>query len=143
LKNFVFWDVVLCRYWVNRRFGGMYRLHLQGIRTREREIRVSKWLQTELSRKQSAIYEQGEWEGRPHGKSTERRGVGSMVKVSKRVAEGSTQRHTSEHDILHSHRRENLKSYDIILFCVALVTCKFRYPVFWDMTSLSVFAWRD
>jgi hypothetical protein len=32
MKNAVFWDVTLCRYFVNRRFGGTYRLHLQGIR---------------------------------------------------------------------------------------------------------------
>jgi hypothetical protein len=32
MKNSVFWDVAPCRYFVNRRFGGMYRLHLQGIR---------------------------------------------------------------------------------------------------------------
>jgi hypothetical protein len=30
IKNTVFWDVVPCRYFVNRRFGGTYRLHLQG-----------------------------------------------------------------------------------------------------------------
>jgi hypothetical protein len=27
-KNAVFWDVAPCRYCINRRFGGMYRLHL-------------------------------------------------------------------------------------------------------------------
>jgi hypothetical protein len=32
LKNAVFWDVAPCRYFVNRRFGGTGRLHLQGIR---------------------------------------------------------------------------------------------------------------
>jgi hypothetical protein len=32
MKNAVFWDVALCRYFVNRRFGGTYRPHLQGIR---------------------------------------------------------------------------------------------------------------
>jgi hypothetical protein len=32
LKNVVFWDVAPCRYRVNRRFGGTYHLHLQGIR---------------------------------------------------------------------------------------------------------------
>jgi hypothetical protein len=32
MKNAVFWDVALCRYFVNRRFGGTYRLHLQSIR---------------------------------------------------------------------------------------------------------------
>jgi hypothetical protein len=32
MKNAVCWDVGPCRYFVNRRFGGIYRLHLQGIR---------------------------------------------------------------------------------------------------------------
>jgi hypothetical protein len=32
VKNAVFWDVAPCRYFVNRRFGGTYRLHLEGIR---------------------------------------------------------------------------------------------------------------
>jgi hypothetical protein len=32
MKNAVFWDVALCRYFVSRRFGGTYLLHLQGIR---------------------------------------------------------------------------------------------------------------
>jgi hypothetical protein len=27
IKNVVFWDVALCRSWVNQRFGGTYRLH--------------------------------------------------------------------------------------------------------------------
>jgi hypothetical protein len=30
MKNAVIWDVTLCRFCVNRRFGGTYRLHLQG-----------------------------------------------------------------------------------------------------------------
>jgi hypothetical protein len=32
MKNAVLWDVAPCRYFVSRRFGGTYRLHLQGIR---------------------------------------------------------------------------------------------------------------
>jgi hypothetical protein len=36
-KNVVFWDVSLCRSWVNRHFGGTYRLHIQGRKIRERE----------------------------------------------------------------------------------------------------------
>jgi hypothetical protein len=32
LKKAVFWDVAPCRYGVDRRFGGTYRLHLQGRR---------------------------------------------------------------------------------------------------------------
>jgi hypothetical protein len=30
MKKAVFWDVTPCRSGVNRRFGGKYRLHLQG-----------------------------------------------------------------------------------------------------------------
>jgi hypothetical protein len=30
MKNAVFWDVAPCRSCVNRRFGGTYRVHLQG-----------------------------------------------------------------------------------------------------------------
>jgi hypothetical protein len=32
MKKTVLWDVAPCRYGVNRRFGGTYRLHLQGRR---------------------------------------------------------------------------------------------------------------
>jgi hypothetical protein len=32
MKNAVFWDVAPCRYFINRRFGGTYHLHLQAIR---------------------------------------------------------------------------------------------------------------
>jgi hypothetical protein len=32
MKKAVFWDVARCRNGVNRRFGGTYRLHLQGRR---------------------------------------------------------------------------------------------------------------
>jgi hypothetical protein len=40
MKNAVFWDVAPCRCYFNRRFGGTYRLHLQGIRNpRERNQR--------------------------------------------------------------------------------------------------------
>jgi hypothetical protein len=44
-KNAVFWDVAPCRSCVNRRFGGTYRLHLQGRKIRERGTSVSRWLQ--------------------------------------------------------------------------------------------------
>jgi hypothetical protein len=42
MKNAVFWDVALCRSGVNRRFGGMYRLHLQDRKIRERGTSVSR-----------------------------------------------------------------------------------------------------
>jgi hypothetical protein len=45
MKNAVFWDVAPCSSFVNRRFGGMYRLHLPGREIRERGTSVSRWLQ--------------------------------------------------------------------------------------------------
>jgi hypothetical protein len=44
MKNAVFWDVALCRFCVNRRFGGMYHLHLQGRKIREQGTSMSGWL---------------------------------------------------------------------------------------------------
>jgi hypothetical protein len=46
-KNVVFWDMVLCRSHVNRRFGATYRLHLQVRKILKRGTSVSRWLQTE------------------------------------------------------------------------------------------------
>jgi hypothetical protein len=45
VKNAVFWDVAPCRSCVNRRFGGTYRLHLQGRKIRKLGTSVSRWLQ--------------------------------------------------------------------------------------------------
>jgi hypothetical protein len=45
-KNVVFWDVALFRSCVNRRFGGKYRLHLQGRKIYVRWTSVGRWLQT-------------------------------------------------------------------------------------------------
>jgi hypothetical protein len=45
MKNAVFWDVAPCRSCVNRRFGGTYRLHLQGRKIRERGTSLSRWRQ--------------------------------------------------------------------------------------------------
>jgi hypothetical protein len=41
IKNAVFWDMAPCRSCVNRRFGGTYRLHLQGRKVRERGTSVT------------------------------------------------------------------------------------------------------
>jgi hypothetical protein len=79
MKNVIFWDVELCRSCVNRRFGRTYRLHLQGRKIHEWGSRVSRWLQTEPPVGNNQLYKNGE---RGHmGKSIERRGVGSVVKV--------------------------------------------------------------
>jgi hypothetical protein len=42
MKNAVFWDVAPCRACMNRRFGGTYCLHLQGIKIRERGSSVTR-----------------------------------------------------------------------------------------------------
>jgi hypothetical protein len=44
----VFWNVVPHKSCVNRRFGGTYRLHLQGRKIREGGTRVRGGQQTEL-----------------------------------------------------------------------------------------------
>jgi hypothetical protein len=44
IKNTVFWHVAPCSFCVNRRFGGMYRLHFQGRKIRERGTSVNRWL---------------------------------------------------------------------------------------------------
>jgi hypothetical protein len=45
MKNSVSWDVTPCRFCVNRRFGGTYRLYLHGRKIRERGTSVSRWQQ--------------------------------------------------------------------------------------------------
>jgi hypothetical protein len=47
MKNAVVWDVVPCRYCVNRRFGGIYHIHFQNRKILEEGTSVSRWLQTE------------------------------------------------------------------------------------------------
>jgi hypothetical protein len=64
MKNVVFWDVAPCTSGVNRRFGGNYRLHLQGRKIRKRGTSVSRWLQTECQSKTTSyirIERLGEW----------------------------------------------------------------------------------
>jgi hypothetical protein len=65
MKNAVFWDVAPRRSCVNRRFGGTYRLHLQGRKIRVRGTSVSRWQQTEPPVENTQIYQnrgrEGEW----------------------------------------------------------------------------------
>jgi hypothetical protein len=65
MKNAVFWDVAPCRSCrLNRRFGGTYRLHLQGRKICERRTSVSRWLQTSYqSKTPSYIWAGGEGDG--------------------------------------------------------------------------------
>jgi hypothetical protein len=56
MKNAIFWDMAPCSSCVNRRFGGTYRLHLQGRKIRERGTRVSRWLQSEQRVEYTHLY---------------------------------------------------------------------------------------
>jgi hypothetical protein len=56
MKNAVFWDVTPCRSCVNRRFGGTYRLHLQGRKIRERGTSVIRWLRTAIPSSETAVH---------------------------------------------------------------------------------------
>jgi hypothetical protein len=44
MKNAVFWNVAPWRSCVNQRFGGTYRLHLQGRKIRKQGTSMSRWL---------------------------------------------------------------------------------------------------
>jgi hypothetical protein len=64
MKNAVFWDVAPCSPFVNRRFGGTYRLHLQGRKICERGTSMNRWLQTERQSKTTSYIRtgrEGEW----------------------------------------------------------------------------------
>jgi hypothetical protein len=89
MKKAVFWDVAPCRSCVNRRFGGTYRLHLQG--------RCLTSL-TDASRADFLIF--------PSTLKMETIRSSNTLDYTR-----STRRHIPEDDILHSHRLENLKSY--------------------------------
>jgi hypothetical protein len=100
LKNAVFWDVAPLRYFVNRRLGGTYRIHFQGIRNpqamnqREQVGVVYSYLLTLVHR--SWIYYALKMEAIRSSET-------SINKIF-------TRRHIPEDGILHSHDRENLKS---------------------------------
>jgi hypothetical protein len=94
MKNAVFGDVVPCRSCVNSRFGGRYRLHLQGTKIRERGISASRWLQTEPPVENIQLYKNREGEWATWEISREERG-----RVSR-----STRRHIPEDGILHRLR---------------------------------------
>jgi hypothetical protein len=59
----------------------MYRLHLQCRRIRERGTSVSRWLQTEPPVGNNQLYKNRERRRVAHREKTERRGVGTVVKV--------------------------------------------------------------
>jgi hypothetical protein len=65
MTSAVLWDVAPHRSCVNRRFGGTYRLHLQGRKIRERGTSMRGGCQTELPVENTQLYKNrgkgGEW----------------------------------------------------------------------------------
>jgi hypothetical protein len=92
LKSIIFWDITPCSpLKVNRRFRGMYRLHLQGQGiSQARNQHKSRWQAAYSSTlKMEAIYS-------------------SEMSVD---FQQNTRRYIPEHNTLHNHHCENLKSY--------------------------------
>jgi hypothetical protein len=85
---------------VNRLFGGMSRLHLQGRKIRERGIISSRWNQTHISSLLADFYTLK---------------MEAIHSSESSVHTRSTRRHIPEDGILHSHRCGNLKSYIVRL----------------------------
>jgi hypothetical protein len=100
MKHVVFWDVALCRSWVNRRFGGWYRLHLQSRKIRERGTSVSRWLQTAIPAHAGSSLADF---------STLKKEA--ILSSETSVGTRSTQHHIPEDCILDSRLCENLKSW--------------------------------
>jgi hypothetical protein len=67
LKEAVFWDVAPCRYCVIRRFGGTYRLHLQGRRDSEsrcKQTNVGNKLSYMRAERKGQVYMGNQWSGK-------------------------------------------------------------------------------
>jgi hypothetical protein len=97
MKNTVFWDVAPCRYFVNRRFGGTYRLHLQS--TVQSTVYSSDSVYSYLL---TLVYRS--WISYTMKMEAIRSSETSVNKIS-------TRRHNPEDGILCSDRREKLKSH--------------------------------
>jgi hypothetical protein len=100
-KNAVFLDVAACTSCVNRRFGGTYRLHLQGSKIRERRTGVTELILQAPAHAGSSLADFCTLK------------MEAIRSSETSVYTRSTRRHIQQNGILHSHHRENLKSYKI------------------------------
>jgi hypothetical protein len=91
LMIIIFWEMTPCGSHKNRRFGGSYRLHIQGERVRAGTERNGKLLYRRRLEEYEAI------------RSSE---TSVLIRA--------TRRHLPEADNHHSHRRGNLKSYTTV-----------------------------
>jgi hypothetical protein len=100
LKNVILWDVTPCRSYVDRSFRGTCRLHLQGRKISERGHSLSRWLQLSAQ----AVSSLADF-------STMK--MEAICSSETSVHTRSIRRHIPEDGVLHNHRCENLKSYDL------------------------------
>jgi hypothetical protein len=94
MENAVFSDVAPCRSCVNRRFGGKYCVHHQGRKICERRTSLQPPAHDGSSLADSSTLK-----------------MEAVRSSETSVHTRSTRRHIPEDGILHSRRRENLKSY--------------------------------
>jgi hypothetical protein len=106
LKNYIFWDITLCSpLSVNRRFGGTYRLHLQGRRNKFSEKPVWKQVASRVGFLLGLSFPED-------GGDMFRRNIDWHLT-------DYTWRYIPEDGTLHNHGCENLKSY-IACVCVCV-----------------------
>jgi hypothetical protein len=101
LKNAVYWDVMPCRSYVNRHFGGTYCLHLQGRKIRERGALGYRLQPSAHAGSSLADFSTLKMEAIRSSETS--------------VYTRSTRHYIPEDGILHSHRREILKSYKSVV----------------------------
>jgi hypothetical protein len=98
MKNYAILDVTSCGCCKSRRFGGTYRLNHQGDKNQlARNVSVLQLLVTANVVHSSSILVALM--------------MGTLSPSETSIPTRATRRHIPEDGILHSHRRENLKSY--------------------------------
>jgi hypothetical protein len=131
MKNAVFWDVTVCGSCNNRRFGGTHRLHQQGDKNR----RVRNNVSNRRTLRRNAMHFFVLFRRVRRLLVTANVAPSSPIFVTLTMVEirssetsvptRATRRNISEDVILHSHRRENLKSYILYLVLVSPIIAIF------------------